>query len=131
MKFHQRVARTMPVPETAFRTYLRRLEEHRRATFPRATEHTYRPALISLLEDHWRDARITNEGARIINCGAPDITVTRSGLPVGHIETKDIRDQLDRTEGTEQLRTYLSALPNLILTDYLEFRWYVGGVRQL
>jgi hypothetical protein len=29
-----------------------------------------------------------------------------------------------------QLKRYRAALPNLILTDYLEFRWYVGGERR-
>jgi hypothetical protein len=34
---------------------------------------------------------------------------------------------LAETERTDQLKRYRRALNNLILTDYLEFRWYVGG----
>ena len=49
------------------------------------------------------------------------------GVPLGHVECKDIGNNLDHTEKTEQLKRYRDALPNLILTDYLEFRWYVEG----
>ena len=34
---------------------------------------------------------------------------------------------LDQTERTDQLKRYLRSLDNLILTDYLDFRWYVNG----
>src|SRR5205814_1810297 len=30
-------------------------------------------------------------------------------------------------EQSEQLMRYRAALPNLVLTDYLEFRWFVDG----
>jgi hypothetical protein len=50
-------------------------------------------------------------------------------LPVGYIETKDIGVDLSKIEKSEQLQRYLQ-LPNLILTDYLEFRWYVGGKKR-
>ena len=60
-------------------------------------------------------------------CGAPDFAVLREGLLVGHIEAKDVGVNLEATERSEQLRRYREALDNLILTDYLEFRWYVGG----
>ena len=32
-----------------------------------------------------------------------------------------------KTEKTEQLKKYLATFPNLILTDYVEFRWHIGG----
>jgi hypothetical protein len=34
-------------------------------------------------------------------------------------------------ERSEQLQRYRESLGNLILTDYLEFRWYVGGAPRL
>ena len=36
-----------------------------------------------------------------------------------------------KTEKNEQLGRYLDSLGNLILTDYLEFRWYVEGQHRL
>ena len=48
-----------------------------------ATEHTYRPALLRLLENMLgADVRVTNEPKRIA-CGAPDYIVTRNEIPVG------------------------------------------------
>ena len=71
-------------------------------------------------------ARAVNEPSHVI-CGAPDFIVERRGVPIGHIECKDIGANLDRVETDEQLTRYRTGLPNLILTDYLEFRWYVDG----
>ena len=34
----------------------------------------------------------------------------------------DIGSDLDRVESDEQLKRYRAGLPNLILTDYVEFR---------
>ena len=93
-----------------------------------ATEHTYRPALKTLIETHGGEGmKALNEPLHVA-CGAPDFIVERSGVPIGHIECKDLGANLDRTEGSDQLKRYRSGLPNLILTDYLEFRWYAEGV---
>jgi len=93
----------------------------------RATEHSYRPALQTLIEALGGDGvRALNEPAHTA-CGAPDFIVERGGVPVGHVECKDVETHLDRAEAGEQLRRYRDGLPNLILTDYLEFRWYAAG----
>ena len=92
-----------------------------------ATEHSYRPALQALVEElGGDDVRAVNEPSQIA-CGAPDFVVVRGGVPMGHIECKDVGAHLDRTEAGEQLARYRAGLPNLILTDYLEFRRYVDG----
>ena len=91
-----------------------------------ATEHTFRPALKALIESLETGITATNEPRRIA-CGAPDFQVTRGALPLGHIEAKDLPVDLDREQRSEQMGRYLRALPNLILTNYLEFRWYVNG----
>ncbi|MHB8562965.1 MAG: type ISP restriction/modification enzyme [Acidiferrobacteraceae bacterium] len=72
----------------------------------------------------------TNEPKRI-QCGAPDYIITRKDIPLGFVEAKDIGISLDEAERSEQLNRYRESLANLILTDYLEFRWYVGGVLRL
>ena len=91
-----------------------------------ATEHTHRSPLERLLEELADNVQAINEPQRSA-CGAPDFAVLREGLRVGHIEAKDVGVNLEATERSEQLRRYREALDNLILTDYLEFRWYVGG----
>ena len=100
-----------------------------------ATEHTHRPALKTLLETIGAQTdggpaqgaiSATNEPQRIA-CGAPDFIVTRGVLPLGYVEAKDVGVSLDKAAGSDQLRRYRESLPNLILTDYLEFRWFVDG----
>ncbi len=47
---------------------------------------------------------------------------------VGYIEAKKPQTNLDQIEASEQLKRYLSTFPNLILTDFYEFRLYRDGV---
>ncbi|MBE9235147.1 N-6 DNA methylase [Anabaena aphanizomenioides LEGE 00250] len=95
-----------------------------------ATEHSYRPALKKLIESLDSGIQAINEPKRIA-CGAPDFVVKNGVLEVGHIEAKDIGVSLNKVVKTSQMARYFDALGNLILTDYLEFRWYVQGELRL
>ena len=111
-----------------FKDYLAQVEQAYKAG--NATEHTHRPALKDLLEAFQTGIIATNEPKRI-KCGAPDYIITRKDIPLGFVEAKDIGISLDDTESSEQLKRYRDGLANLILTDYLEFRWYVSGELRL
>ena len=111
----------------AFRAYLE--EIGRNLTAGNATEHTHRPVLQQLVQALDPQVRAVNEPKRV-ECGAPDYIVTRNDLPVGYIEAKDVGRSLDEIERDEQLKRYRESLSNLILTDYLEFRWYKDGEKQ-
>jgi hypothetical protein len=91
-----------------------------------ASEHTHRPALEDLVESFSKNVIVINEPKRIA-CGAPDLVIKKEDFPIGYIEAKDIGRSLDEAERSEQLYRYLNSLENLILTDYLEFRWYRNG----
>ena len=65
------------------------------------------------------------------NAARPISSSHWDSTPLGYIETKDIDKPLDTEERGEQMSRYLPALGNLILTDYLEFRWYVDGDHRL
>ena len=93
----------------------------------RATEHSYRPAFKALVEALGGNGIIAINDPTHVDVGAPDFIVQRHSVPIAHIECKDIGDNLNSTEESEQLQRYRNGLPNLILTDYLEFRWYVDG----
>jgi hypothetical protein len=54
-----------------------------------ATEHSYRPALKTLLEALMPRYTATNEPKRIA-CGAPDYIITDRNFTVGYVEAKDI-----------------------------------------
>lgn len=109
--------------------YLRKLE--RALKRGDATEHTHRPALKELLEALNDKIIATNEPKRS-DCGAPDYVVSRKRdqLSLGYIEAKDIKADLAEIERSEQLKRYLGSLSNLILTDYVEFHWFVDGKRR-
>jgi hypothetical protein len=61
--------------------------------------------------------------------GNPDFRVWDGSYRViGYIEAKAPGANLDQVETSEQLRRYLHIFPNLILTDFYEFRLYRNGV---
>jgi predicted helicase len=116
--------------ETALRSYLGKIEqEYRKGD---ATEHSYRPAFKDLLDTlgHSQQISATNEPKRGRH-GAPDYRVVRqqgnNRFTIGYVEAKDIDKALGEEEKSEQLQRYRGNLQNLILTDYLEFRWYLNG----
>ncbi len=111
----------MPDPVTA---YLKNVEKELQAG--NTTEHSHRPHLKNLIESCNKDILAINEPKRV-KCGAPDYIVVKEQTPLGYIECKDVGISLDHEEKSEQMGRYRSGLLNLILTDYLEFRWYVNG----
>jgi len=63
--------------------------------------------------------------------GNPDFRVWNgTDRIVGYIEAKPpTEERLDQIEDSEQLLRYRSTFPNLILTNFLEFRLYLNGER--
>ncbi|MBZ0283781.1 MAG: N-6 DNA methylase [Anaerolineae bacterium] len=92
-----------------------------------AREHSYRPALKELLESFDKNVNAVNEPERLIKESAPDFILQRERAPIAFVEAKDVGVDLDRVERDEQLQRYFKDFRNLILTDYLEFRWYYDG----
>lgn len=92
------------------------------------TEHSFRGALASYLQDILKRFVVTNEPRRI-DCGAPDYVITLKDVPVAFLEAKDIDDRdLDgRKEHKAQFSRYKESLDRIIFTDYLDFHMYLGG----
>ena len=113
---------------TAVRDYLTEIQAEFKTGM--AGEHAYRPALKKLLESADTGLNAVNDPART-EIGMPDFVVLRQpgNVPIGIVEAKDISNQLSRTEKSQQLKRYLKH-GNLLLTDYLEFRWYVNGEKR-
>ena len=108
--------------------YLRELSTLHKAG--NATEHSFRPALKTMAESLHKDIVATNEPKRIA-CGAPDFIVQRGDEPLGYIECKDLNMSLDEAEQSEQITRYRDGIDNLILTNYLEFRYYISGEMEM
>ncbi len=113
---------------TAISQYIKKVSKH--LASGQATEHTYRSTLEELIKAADSKLTIINEPKHIA-CGAPDLIVTGPTVPLGYIETKNIGTNLDQIHRSDQMKRYLKSLGNLILTDYLEFRWYVDGEHRL
>ncbi len=89
-----------------------------------ATEATHYPTIKALLE------RIASERIKVTpqpkrsEVGVPDFII-RGGdniSLIGYLEAKDIPEEnLQRVAKTDQLKRYIEALDNLILTNYLDF----------
>lgn len=114
------------MPSISFDSYLQSIQKNRQ----KGSERSHYPALKALLDDpaNGIDAVIEEKGNK---AGIPDFTVKRRDLLVGYVEAKDVGLDLNSIEKTEQLQRYLESFPNLVLTNYLEFRWYVNGKRRL
>jgi len=59
--------------------------------------------------------------------GVPDFLVRKDREKIGYIEAKTPDTDLDKTENLNQMKRYLEFEPNLILTNFLEFRLYRNG----
>lgn len=112
----------------SIKEYLKKVEKELQSG--NTTEHSHRPHLKTLIESFDKTILAINEPKRV-KCGAPDFIVVRGQTPLGYIEAKDVGIPLSNEEKSEQMTRYRSSLSNLILTDYLEFRWYVNGERRL
>lgn len=91
-----------------------------------STEHTFRGDLQTLLETLLPEINVTNEPQRI-KCGAPDYILSRKEIPIGYIEAKDLGADLNSKGYKDQFTRYKEALPNLIITNYLDFQLYKDG----
>lgn len=96
-----------------------------------AREESYYPALKQFLESYplekGRKTQVTVLPKKT-EAGSPDFRVwDGKDFIVGYIEAKTPGTNLDQIETSKQLQRYLSTFPNLILTDFYEFRLYRDG----
>ena len=97
-----------------------------------AREESYYPALKALFSDFPLEKdRKTNVTVlpKQTEAGNPDFRIwDGEHFIVGYIEAKTPGTNLDQIETSEQLERYLTTFPNVILTDFYEFRLYREGV---
>jgi len=97
-----------------------------------AREETYYPALKTLFSgfplEKGRRTDVT-QLPKQTEAGNPDFRVWDGDhFIVGYIEAKAPGTNLDQAETSEQLERYLNTFPNVILTDFYEFRLYRNGI---
>ncbi len=116
--------------EKTLSSYIR--EIHEIYTGGNFREESFYPALKGFIEELSRFFQIQARANVIVlprrtEVGIPDFRIGKNGEIVGYIEAKPPDASLREVEGSEQLRRYLGSLPNLILTNFLEFRLYRKG----
>lgn len=100
-----------------------------------AREESYYKHLDELVKQYAEIQKIKKVDVTILpkktEAGNPDFRVWDGKNHItGYIEAKDPSvTNLDYVEGTEQLERYLSTFPNVILTNFYEFRLYRDGQR--
>ena len=115
---------------TLFESYLKSIANL--TTRGDAREESYYPALQKLLETLAPTVGKTVQVTVLpkkTDAGNPDFRVwDGSHQVVGYIEAKAPGAKLDQVEVSEQLQRYRRTFPNLILTDFYEFRLYRNDV---
>ncbi len=100
-----------------------------------AREESYYTCLEKLLHDYAEKNSLPKMDVTVLpkktEAGNPDFRVWDGKHHVtGYIEAKDPGvSNLDRIEGTEQIQRYINTFPNVILTNFYEFRLYRDGTR--
>lgn len=95
-------------------------------------EESFYPSLKRLFEECSKLFQMQTEASVLVlpkktEAGIPDFRIGKDGEIVGYIEAKSPDANLREIEDSEQLKRYRNSLPNLILTNFLEFRLYRNG----
>ena len=94
------------------------------------TEHSHRTQLENLLNaivsKHKIKIKVLHEPRREGKFGSPDFKITSDESIVGYVENKKIREVLDNTLKTDQLKKYKELSNNILLTNYIDFIWLKG-----
>ncbi len=95
-------------------------------------EESFYPSLKKLIESCCQFFQM-QAGASVLvlpkktEAGIPDFRIGKNGEIVGYVEAKSPDTNLGDIEDSKQLNRYRNSLPNLILTNFLQFRLYRNG----
>lgn len=101
-----------------------------------AREESFYPALAAMLkavaDDGGRQHVHVTTLPKPTEGGNPDFRLWNgTDRIIGYVEAKrPTEERLDDVENSEQLQRYRATFPNLLLTNFLEFRLYRNGVRE-
>jgi predicted helicase len=101
-----------------------------------AREETYYSTLKTLLTDFTNQKLNKPVDVTVLPkktvAGNPDFRIwDGNNSIIGYIEAKVPGTNLDDIEDTEQIQRYLTTFPNVIVTNFLEFRLYRNGVEAM
>lgn len=110
-----------------FENYINSLSQ--KYSYEGTGEMGYRTDFEILLKEVFKLIKVSrfDHDAKAKQGNKPDFVVVKNDVPILYIETKDIGVSLDKIEKSEQMSRYFG-YANLVLTDYLEFRFYRNGL---
>lgn len=96
--------------------------------YEQTSEMGYRTAFETLIRGIFESINVKRIGHddKAQQGNKPDFVVMKNDIPILYIEAKDIGVSLDKIEKSEQMTRYYG-YTNLVLTDYVEFRFYRNG----
>lgn len=94
-----------------------------------SSEYSYRTEFEQFMKGVFEEMNISriDHDAKTKSGNKPDFVIVKNQIPILYIETKDVDVSLDKIEKSEQMARYFG-YANLILTDYVEFRFYRNGI---
>ena len=110
-----------------FATYIQSVSN--KFSHKETSEMGYRADFENLLKGVFESINVKriDHDARAKEGNKPDFVVLKGDVPILYIEAKDICISLDKVEKAEQMARYFG-YANLVLTDYVEFRFYRNGL---
>lgn len=91
----------------------------------------YRTEFENLLNDLFESVKSfsgVDHDAKAFKGNKPDFVIRKNNIPILYIEVKDIGTDLSKIEKSDQMNRYFG-YANLVLSDYLEFRFYRNGFK--
>lgn len=110
-----------------FQKYIQSISK--KFSYEETSEMGYRTDFENLIKEIFKsinNLRIDHD-AKAVNGNKPDFIILKNEVPLLYIEVKDIGVSLDKTEESNQMSRYFG-YTNLVLTDYVEFRFYRNGI---
>lgn len=95
-----------------------------------SSEHSYRTSFQNYLATIFPelDGYFIQQDQRAINGNKPDYIVLKNKVPLLYIEVKKVGEDLNKIEQSNQADRYFG-YTNLIISDYVEFRFFRNGQR--
>jgi hypothetical protein len=114
--------------KTIFENYIQSISS--KFSHKETSEMGYRTDFEILIKEIFESINVwrIDHDAKAKEGNKPDFIVLKYDVPILYIEAKDIGVSLDKIEKSEQMARYYG-YANLVLTDYVEFRFYRNGLR--
>ena len=95
-----------------------------------SSEHSYRTSFQNYLATIFPESKgyFIQQDQRAINGNKPDYIVLKNKVPLLYIEVKKVGEDLNKIEQSNQADRYFG-YTNLIISDYVEFRFFRNGQR--